>query len=166
MKTNRDRLARSIIGLALVSALVAGISGASASSGTSTIQVGHPGTFLAGITEGDFWLARNCSGIQASTQGVDGIVIDLSGANTLSVSGASPAPGGIATPFSINIHFYGNGCHPINGTGAPQSGPQKLDIHSWTGAIPKDAFGANARWAVVSVYLGAQVSITYNAYTV
>ena len=168
MNRTRHLISRGVIAACMAGALILAVPGAQASSGSGLIQAGQPGTIEWGVTEGEFfWNFANRCAASPRTQGVDGWVIDLAGANSLSVSGSSPTlPGGTESPFSINLHFYSNSCIPINGTGAPQSGPTQPDYHGWSGPLPKDANGNNARWAVVSLFKGAQVTVNYNAYYV
>lgn len=153
MVTRRARMG--LVSIMLAFSLVGVMSGALAASGSATIIGGHPGAWLDGATELAF--LSSCKGlatVPADLQGVDGYVIDVSGNNRFSVTGA-PDVGG--TPaFSMNARFYaGPRCDYM-------SVPSRALVGTSYGPI--DITGA--RYAVISLSYGANIKISWNAYNV
>ena len=153
MVTRRARMG--LVSLMLAFSLVGVMSGALAAGGSATIIGGHPAAWLDGATELAF--LSSCKGlatVPANLQGIDGYVIDVSGNNRFSVTG-TPNDGG--TPvFSMNARFY--------------SGPRCDYMSVPSRALVGTSYGpidiTGARYAVISLSYGANIRITWDAYTV
>lgn len=153
MVTRRARMG--LVSIMLAFSLVGVMSGALAGSGSATIIGGHPAAWLDGATELAF--LSSCKGlatVPANLQGIDGYVIDVSGNNRFSVRG-TPNDGG--TPvFSMNARFY--------------SGPRCDYMSVPSRALVGTSYGpidiTGARYAVISLSYGANIKITWDAYTV
>lgn len=150
---------RTAVSLLAVLALVALIPSAQAE--TAVIKGSHAGTLIRGITEQEFRLT-NCSTLPTTTQGLDGHVIDLAGKTYLNLT-TLMSPSGLPGPanHSINLIFYrgGSGCDQIFPiyAGLSSSDPTFRRV-SYVGATP-----AGARWVVVSLALGANVTVNWTA---
>lgn len=150
-------LKRLLVAVGLAYAIVLAATGAVAGSGSGIILVGHPGTLVKGVTEGEFTGYPNrCTRFEPRSQGVDGYVIDL-GADTQFKVAGTPAIGPDTTPFSLNVTFYSAACFV---TGVFNTSTQNPALHSWTGVVP-----SSSRWAIVSLAYGADVRINWNACT-
>lgn len=151
----RRRLNQAVMAIALSVAVFVWAPGATAITGTGSIEVGHPATaFPGGVTEKTFQLVANCvmtNSTFAKTQGQDGWVIQLPAVTTgktLSLTSSSS----INPNYLLNFFFYNASCVRF---GSPYSYP--LYAQSYSGGLPE-----GARWLLVSAGYGAKISLTYS----
>lgn len=124
-----------------------------AGAGDASIMLGHPGTMGMGVTEAEFFTLHACSKMPG-TQGLDGYVIDT-GANTQIKVTAHTRVTDRRLPLLLNGVFYSP-----NSPGPPPRcfymGVEAYRPNPHTFAVP-----SGARWAVVSLPYGADITITW-----
>lgn len=122
--------------------------------GVASIQVGHPGTMGMGVTEAEFFTVQACRQVPG-TQGVDGYVIDIGPNTQIKVTAHTRVTDQSGLPLLLNGVFYSPNL----------PGPPPRCFYMGVEAYQKNPYTFNvplgARWAVVSLPYGADITITW-----
>lgn len=150
-EVRRAALRRLVVVLGVAMLLLGSIPGALSATGTGTILVGHPLTTSFSSTEWDFARRNDCNPAGLSSQGLDAWVVDAGSDTHIRVTGSSGTSGVYA--ISFNIAFYDALCNYIGSNFLWNGGP---DVYKSM---------AGTKWAVISLWSGANANITWKTCT-